>query len=628
MSTIFGYVRPDDAPKGDALLARMGTALASPFDEPGGFWTDVGAGMGTRRPARRPGTNRPRTCARTGFVFAADARIDNRSELCSELKAEGVVLEEEDDAGLLFAAWRRWDVSALTRIAGAFAFAVWAPRTRRLVLGRSAIVAPPLHYHEARDGFAFATMPRGLFALPGVDRQLDRHTLAMNLIRLSGEDHVTLFAGIRRLPMGCVLQKEDTRPAVVRRWWEMDLSRPPSTGSLADHAAALRDLLARVVDEQMPQAEPAALMLSGGLDSAGVAAFAVRARPHVLAFTHVPTPGAGIPPEGWRADESALVQDLATGCAGLDSRLLPFELGYPLDRADDMVRAQERHFSNIGNLDWMITALKAAREGGAGVMLTGMQGNLTASRSGGAPFLAALAMRDWPGLVREFSMHRALSAGWLLLPEPLRRRMLMFRDVHSSVATARPWRDHHPVHPAFADAQELDAEGPVWFSTYMPPPQGDERYRMLHLLQRQDIGLVDHAFTHLTGVQWRHPLADRRVAEFCLQLPNRLFHHQGEPRSMMREVLRGMLPESIRTSRIRGLQGYDMMARLKAYPGQLMADLERLDQCDLACEALDLGRMRQCAENLLAGRAAPISILAGGLTMGRFLCWLEDEGVR
>lgn len=627
MSALFGYVHPHGAPGGEDLLARMGAALAGRFDEPGGFWSDGVAGMGTRRLARRPGMNRPRTCARTGLVFAADARIDNRSELCAQLKAAGEVPEEEDDAGLLFAAWRRWDVSALTRIAGAFAFAAWAPQTRRLVLGRSPIIAPPLHYHEAGDGLAFATMPRGLFAVPGVERRLDRHTLAMNLIRLSGEDHVTLFAGIRRLPMGCVLLKEAGRPAVVRRWWEVDLARRPSSGSLADHAAALRDLLARVVDEQMPQAEPAALMLSGGLDSAGIAAFAVRARPHVLAFTHVPAPGAGIPPAGWQADESALVQHLAATCTGLDSRILPFETGYPLDGAEAMVRAQERHFSNIGNLDWMISALTAARESGAGVMLTGMQGNLTASRAGGPPFLAALGARDVSGLVREFSMRRALSAGMLLMPEPLRRRVRVFRG-HLSAATARPWRDHHPVRPAFADAQELDAAGPVWFSTYMPAPEADERYALLHLLQRQDLGLVDHAFTHLTGVEWRHPLADRRVAEFCLQLPNRLFHHQGEPRSLMREALRGLVPESIRTSRIRGLQAADMMARLKAHPGHLMADLARLEQCDLACEALDLARMRRCAESLLAGREVPVSILVGGLTMGRFLCWLEAEGVR
>lgn len=627
MSALFGYVHPDSAPGGEDRLARMGAALAGPFDEPDGLWTDGLAGMGTRRLARRPGTSRPRTCARTGLVFAADARIDNRSDLRSQLKAACVVPEEEDDAGLLFAAWRRWDVSALTRIAGVFAFAAWAPQTRRLVLGRSAIVAPPLHYHEACDGLAFATMPRGLFAVPGVERRLDRHTLAMNLIRLSGEDHVTLFAGIRRLPMGCVLQKEAGRPAVVRRWWEVDLSRAPSPGSLADHAAALRDLLARVVDEQMPQAEPAALMLSGGLDSAGIAALAVRARPRVFAFTHVPAPGAGIPPAGWQVDESALVKDLAATCAGLDSRILPFETGYPLDGADHMLRAQERHFSNIGNLDWMITALTAARESGAGVMLTGIQGNLTASRAGGAPFLAALAARDWPGLVREFSLRGALSAGVLVMPEPLRRRMRMLRG-HLSTATARPWRDHHPVRPAFADAQALDAEGPVWLSTYMPPPQADERHRLLHLLRRQDVGLADHAFTHLTGVEWRHPLADRRVAEFCLQLPNRLFHHQGEPRSLMREALRGLVPESIRTSRIRGLQAADAMARLKAHPGPLMADLERLDRCDLACEALDLERMRRCAEGLLAGQDVPISILMGGLTMGRFLCWLEEEGVR
>lgn len=75
----------------------------------------------------------------------------------------------------------------------------------------------------------------------------------------------------------------------------------------------------------------------------------------------------------------------------------------------------------------------------------------------------------------------------------------------------------------------------------------------------------------------------------------------------------------------------DILRRLHAHRSRVLEDLTRLEGSELAREILDLTRMRSAAEQWLdrGGPATPNlkSLLVFGLTMGRFLIWLEGEGV-
>lgn len=640
MSSIFGYVRRTAAAPGEADLVRMDQALAGPFNKEAGRTVQGQAGLGARAwtihdKAGAAGTDSGIRIDGS-IVFAATGRVDNRRTLLPQLQRSGCLPPDGDDLDLLFAAYRQWGIDGLDRIAGCYAFAVWHADARRLVLVRSAPVAPPLYYHQGGDGlFAFATMPRGLFALPGLTRRLDRRILAMNLIRLSGPDEATLYQDVRRLPTGCLLVRQGDAPPVLEPWWRLGPGAPsPADDDAEGFATALRDLMAQVVVEQMPETGPTAMLLSGGLDSTAIAALAASSRPDraLIGFTHVPRPDAGgTVPAGWNLDESDHVKAIAALHPNLDSRLLPPSMGYFLDGADAITRAQERHFSNIGNLAWMSAAADEARESGVRVMLTGTQGNLTASRNGGPPLVVALLERRWDSIARHLSLHAALSAGLLLLPDVLRRWQQGLRG-HPFAAIRKPWRHFSAINPAFAKTQDIDDLGREWLETYLPRSPVDERPTLLHHLRRQDLGLTDHAFTSLHGVEYRHPLADIRIARFCLSAPNGLFHADGQPRSAIRAALRGLLPDSVLSNRLRGLQGGDVLLRMRSHPNNLAADLDRLEGSALGREILDLPRMRAAVPRLsdMDGAAVPIlaSLLVFGLSMGRFLCWLEDEGVQ
>ena len=112
------------------------------------------------------------------LVLVADVRLDNRDELAPALGIAASRARQLCDAALLLACLERWSEAALDRLVGDFAFALWDGRTKKLMLARDFLGQRPLYYHQGKDFFAFASMARGLHALPSILRQPDEQALA------------------------------------------------------------------------------------------------------------------------------------------------------------------------------------------------------------------------------------------------------------------------------------------------------------------------------------------------------------------------------------------------------------------------------------------------------------------
>src|SRR5438067_3299291 len=102
----------------------------------------------------------------SSLVLIADLRLDNRQELAAKLDIGTSRAAIMCDAALLLAAFERWDDECCAHLVGDYAFAVWDERNQRLVLARDILGSRPLHYHCSADFLAFASMPKGLHALP------------------------------------------------------------------------------------------------------------------------------------------------------------------------------------------------------------------------------------------------------------------------------------------------------------------------------------------------------------------------------------------------------------------------------------------------------------------------------
>jgi asparagine synthetase B (glutamine-hydrolysing) len=249
---------PDDSAACSSDSVTLGRALS----------LDLPEDIFDRGPSQSPEGN---------LVLTADARIDNRYELCADIHLSGPDSAVLGDAAVVLCAWRRWGERAIERLASDFAIAVWNRRECTLTLARDFAGARPLHYHRSAGFFAFASMPKGLHALPEIPRDFDKER-ALDYIRMLPDNGPrSYFAGIERVEPGQIVTVTPTGVA-TRRYWSPPV-RKLRLRNREEYAEGLRNHLDRAVRSRLRGLQgQVATHLSAGLDSSSVTATAKR--PH------------------------------------------------------------------------------------------------------------------------------------------------------------------------------------------------------------------------------------------------------------------------------------------------------------------------------------------------------------
>ncbi len=665
MSAIFGFLHSDDSPADSGHLRRMSEALAAHGEETGGHFTEGSVGLGHRLQRFTPRDvyeHQPIRSADGRLALVADARLDNRPELLRELRSAaasggsrpGIPVTSPPDSGeaattpdsrLLLSAFETWGPACVERLAGVYAFAAWDGESRTLFLARSPIVAPALLFAETAGGFAFASTPGALHALPHVPRALNGERLAgFAPPRENEATGSTLYCGISRLATGSWLQ---AGPGGVRAevFWRPDLRRTIRFTRDEEYVEAFLELFGRVVEDCLDSLTPVAIELSGGLDSSSVAAVAAprlaRRGQRLSAFTEVPREGFDGPvPRGKYPNETEFVRAIADWHPNLDLHLLRTEGQHFLTGLDETFDHLEQPFRNSANRVWIEAIFRAARDGGRRVVLDGMQGNLTMSWTGAGRLAELLragrlgeAIRQSRAMARRGSgpsAARSLVGQGLLPLLPVWLRELL----HS---TPRPegrfGADTSIFHPDFR--REIGSNVHLWKRPHpgRPARREDPRRIRRDALAGQDVGVYVTAYRAMFGVDTRSPAADARLAEFCLALPEEQFLREGEPRSLVRRAMAGRLPACVLENHRRGLQAADWFERLVAARVEVAACLQRMERSALARRVLDLGRLREALDRLpeVPGGSKRdhrefYRILQQGVMLGRFLCWFEAGG--
>ncbi|MCM0001376.1 MAG: hypothetical protein NBV68_18545, partial [Erythrobacter sp.] len=143
------------------------------------------------------------------LTVVADARLDNRTELASAL---GLPARAEATA-VIAAAYRCWGEDCPARLDGAFAFALWDARARRLLCARDVAGVRPLHYRAAGGALAFAQSAQALAGPAPAPRAA---AIADFLYGRVLDAESTWFDGVMRLPAGHSLLFEGGRCRITR----------------------------------------------------------------------------------------------------------------------------------------------------------------------------------------------------------------------------------------------------------------------------------------------------------------------------------------------------------------------------------------------------------------------------
>ena len=199
-----------------------------------------------------------------------NGEIYNYRELRHELERSGHRFRTHGDTEVLLHLYEEHGDRFAERLRGMFALAIWDARRRRLVLARDRFGIKPLYYRPEGSALAFASELR---ALPRGEVDLDalEAFLAFNSIPAP----LTIFREARKLPAGHLLVWEDGRIAIDR----YARPAPVSVAELRDDGDAelVEELRARLRDSvraHLVSDVPVGVLLSGGVDSALLAALA------------------------------------------------------------------------------------------------------------------------------------------------------------------------------------------------------------------------------------------------------------------------------------------------------------------------------------------------------------------
>jgi len=280
-----------------ALLARaraMGDALAHRGPDGEGQWADEAAGLALahRRLAiidLSPGGAQPMLSACGRYAISYNGECYNYIALRNDLASEGVIVSSASDTAVLLAAIAHWGLEAtLPRLDAMFAFALWDRLESRLTLVRDHAGIKPLAWTVTEEGAFFASELRA-FAAAGLSLSLDGAAVAAYLRLGVVPAPLTVFAGVRKLPPGGMVEIGLDGTVREGRWFDLGAiarDAAPRVRDAAEAAEAVDRAVGESVRRQLVADVPVGAFLSGGVDSSSVVAAMARAAPGTAhAFT-------------------------------------------------------------------------------------------------------------------------------------------------------------------------------------------------------------------------------------------------------------------------------------------------------------------------------------------------------
>ena len=543
---------------------------------------------------------RPLVARRGPLVAVGDARLGDRTALGRSLSID--IDPHASDLDAVLAAWEARGEGCVPALVGDFGFVVWDTRTRRLAAVRDAFGVKPLFHARARSALVVSSR---LDAVVDEER-FDEEFVAEFLLGGGRDPERTVWAGCRAVAPGGLLTFADGETRASRHWRAMDFA-PAEVADEREAVDAFRALFADAVRARMTGGPDSWSQLSGGLDSSSVVSMAQH-----LAATGDVAAGLG----GTVTVVDALGDGDETRFSGtvvrrwgVRNETLADPWPWEDDGAPPVATDEPRPHYPFWTRDRRLCDL--VRRNGGRVLLSGqgadhyLDGPLT--------FAADLLARGRVGAaLGEVTRHAVAErqSFWAGLRENALLPLLPRRIAGRAAPDEAPrWTD-----PAFARRTGMrdrlrarrgwDApRGEVWPRGVAGALEG-----LTHFVERGP---------YAEGLEMRYPFLHRPLVEFSLRLPVSLRVRPGISKWVLREAMRGVLPEEVRARRGKGGIDARVMWAMQREAPRLSALLRH----PLVAQAgwVDGAALRAAAERARCGEPENLAHLLCALSLETWL---------
>jgi asparagine synthase (glutamine-hydrolysing) len=492
----------------------------------------------------------------SGCWITYNGEVYNFIELRRELSKKQYRFRSDTDTEVVLSAWLEWGEDAFSRFNGMWALAIYDETADSLLLCRDRYGVKPLYYHRRGDRLVFGSEYKAflpVMGMLGVDWDYrGLKTALADPFQLESSGY-SLFKDIYNLPPGHILHIREG-DCTVRRWWNTLDYVQSVQPDLASQTEVFKDLFESACRLRMRSDVPVGTSLSGGLDSSSVAVMMAsisgragdRERwPEDCRKTFVHSfPGTPL-------DETEYAQ-AASNAAGLHPICVVADTQELLERLDETLYALEGIYLGMPDSAWRIYRAQRAH----GVIVS-LDGHGADEMLGGYDWHVNALLRDTPLCSIEFFRllkHRsdmlcgltsrseesllikgsslAASAAVLALKKALKIRTPLLAPSTFLSRDARPIEMYPPIETRAGNGFFEDRVYNDFHHCILP-----------RILRNFDLMSMAH------GVEIRMPFLDYRLVNFCFSLPIQSKIKDGYTKVILREAMKGLLPDLIRLRR-------------------------------------------------------------------------------
>lgn len=462
------------------------------------------------------------------YWITFNGEIYNFIELKNELISKGYKFKNDTDTEVILASYIEWGEDCQLKFNGMWAFAIWDSVEQTLFLSRDNFGIKPLHYVFLNNRFAFSSEMKSFLFLDWFPGGINLANLATG-IRCWTTMEATeecLINNVKRLMAGHCL-KINKNGIKIRRWWKtIDHIHNLETTNFEQQKDKFFDLFIDACKIRMRSDVPIGTTLSGGMDSSSV----------LCAINYIKNQNHNNLREAknW---ESAFCSDFQ-GTAHDERKYAQSVVDYT--KANAIFKKVEYDIDNFNNILYNFEEIydnpsafflmyKEIKNNGIKIILSGDGAD---EQLGGYHHYPEIAAEDCKDKNEKEQLLKMLDS-----MGPKECNYKQYRDSLMGGGIQNSW--FHPQFQQNSFQQNIENINLNNLNTRL--------YLDLHYYTLPPILRNYDRASMAYGVEVRPPFLDWRLVTYNFSLPNSSKIGMGYTKRILREAMKGIMPEEIRT---------------------------------------------------------------------------------
>ena len=551
MCGIAGLINFDGRPADRTILEDMVRAERHRGPDDIGFYYGGHFGLGHARlaiidlsqDAHQPMANDDKT-----VYVIHNGEIYNYLELKEELKRLGHTFRSRSDTEVILHAYEEWGEGCLKVFNGMWAFAILDLKKQELFCSRDRFGVKPFYYYIDDGLFAFASEIKAVLRHPKIERRPNDRVIFNYLSSGYGYMDIsdeTFFKDIKQLKSGHYM-RVSLKDKTIRqtRYWDLDPHKRSVSKREDDVYDEFRSLFEDSIGLRLRSDVALGVSLSGGLDSSSITCIAAG----ILKDKRLEAFSSCFEEEEY--DERRFIQPVLdrTGSHANYIFTRPEDLFGEIEK---IIWHQDEPYSTLSVFpQWYV--MKLARERGVKVLLTGQGGDETLAGYHKYYFyLFADHLRSlrWVRAFREMREYENSGCGGENALGPALKIALSYMTPRSLkrpvMALARKKGLPDYLNRDFASGNSNTVPVERRYGSILT----NDLYNALKVSPLPSLLHIDDRSSMAHSVESRAPFLDYRLVEYLFSLGPEYKIRNGLTKYVLRESMKGVLPESIRMRR-------------------------------------------------------------------------------